>query len=186
MQKLYCYVDETGQDTWGVLFLVSVVITEEERDKIKEELFKIEQRSRKLAAKWHKTSQERRIQYLKEIVSRNIFKNQIFFSVYRKSQEYVDLTILTVAKAILKRASEEYAATVFVDGLARGERRKFASGLRNLKVKIKKVRGARDEGDPLIRLADAFAGFLRDYTEGKIYAKELYDSAVSARIISEI
>lgn len=27
-QKLYCYVDETGQDTEGRLFLVSVVVTD--------------------------------------------------------------------------------------------------------------------------------------------------------------
>ena len=25
--KLYCYVDETGQDTQGCLFLVAVVVT---------------------------------------------------------------------------------------------------------------------------------------------------------------
>jgi len=29
-QKLYCYVDETGQDTAGKIFIVSVVIIEKE------------------------------------------------------------------------------------------------------------------------------------------------------------
>jgi hypothetical protein len=32
MQKLYCYVDETGQDTGGQIFIVAVVVTGEERD----------------------------------------------------------------------------------------------------------------------------------------------------------
>ena len=32
-QKLYAYVDESGQDTLGELFLVSVVVTGEARDK---------------------------------------------------------------------------------------------------------------------------------------------------------
>ncbi len=35
--KLFCYVDETGQHTYGALFVVSVVIAGKERD----ELFKI-------------------------------------------------------------------------------------------------------------------------------------------------
>ena len=41
-QKLYCYVDETGQDTEGRLFLVSVVITEQEREEFARELEQIE------------------------------------------------------------------------------------------------------------------------------------------------
>lgn len=186
MQKIYCYVDETGQDTQGILFLVSIVITENERDKIKEDLLKIEKRSKKLATSWHKTSHQKRIKYLREIFSRNIFKNRIFFSVYRKTQEYVDLTIFTTAKAILKQAKKPYTATVFVDGLNRSERKRFAAGLRKLRVKIKKVRGLKNESEPLIRLADTIAGFLRDYIEGQSYTKELYNFAVSAKIISEI
>jgi len=47
MQKLYCYVDETGQDTKGRLFLVSVVIPGKERESIKEKLETIEKKSRK-------------------------------------------------------------------------------------------------------------------------------------------
>ena len=31
-QKFYCYVDETGQDTQGELFIVSVVIADQERE----------------------------------------------------------------------------------------------------------------------------------------------------------
>ncbi len=41
-QKLYCYVDETGQDTEGHLFLVSVVVTEQERESFARELERIE------------------------------------------------------------------------------------------------------------------------------------------------
>ena len=52
MQKLYCYVDESGQDTKGDLFLVSVVITEEERDELRRKLIKIEKTSQKGQRKW--------------------------------------------------------------------------------------------------------------------------------------
>ncbi|MBI2599976.1 hypothetical protein HYW43_03590 [Candidatus Daviesbacteria bacterium] len=33
-QKLYCYVDETGQDTQGELFIVSVVVAKNDREEI--------------------------------------------------------------------------------------------------------------------------------------------------------
>lgn len=46
-QKLYCYVDETGQDTEGQLFLVSVVVTEQEQETIARELERIEAESGK-------------------------------------------------------------------------------------------------------------------------------------------
>jgi hypothetical protein len=44
-QKLYCYVDETGQDTDGRLFLVSVVVTEQEQEAFARELERIEAES---------------------------------------------------------------------------------------------------------------------------------------------
>ena len=41
-QKLYCYVDETGQDTKGAMFLVVVVITAEDPDALRTALERIE------------------------------------------------------------------------------------------------------------------------------------------------
>ncbi len=34
IKKLYCYVDESGQDTKGDIFVVSVVVTDDNRDEI--------------------------------------------------------------------------------------------------------------------------------------------------------
>ncbi len=42
-QKLYCYVDETGQDTESQLFLVSVVVTEQEQEAFARELERIQE-----------------------------------------------------------------------------------------------------------------------------------------------
>ncbi len=47
MQKLYCYVDETGQDTQGALFLVALVIVGQEREKLRKLLRSLEGRSGK-------------------------------------------------------------------------------------------------------------------------------------------
>ena len=46
-QKLYCYVDETGQDIGSKFFLVSVVILEKERDEIRQKLRELEKLSGK-------------------------------------------------------------------------------------------------------------------------------------------
>ena len=49
-KKLYCYVDETGQDTKGRFFLVAIVITGEEREELIKELEKIEATAKKAPA----------------------------------------------------------------------------------------------------------------------------------------
>jgi hypothetical protein len=54
-QNFYCYVDETGQDTLGQFFIVSVVVTESERDSLTAELDMIERLSGKGKVKWTQT-----------------------------------------------------------------------------------------------------------------------------------
>lgn len=54
MQKLYCYVDESGQDTRGALFVVALVITGEAREQVRTALQQIEERTGK-HKKWKKT-----------------------------------------------------------------------------------------------------------------------------------
>jgi len=185
-QKLYCYVDETGQDTEGRLFLVSVVVTEQEQEEFARELERIEAESGKRHIKWHKSSVTRKIAYIKAVLACPVFQRTIYFSHYTNSKAYVDLTVYTTAKAILQRARAEYKATVIVDGLSGAEVRHFASELRKLHIRIRKVRGARDEAEPGIRLADAFAGFIRDALEEEEYAQELYQEARKRGFVREV
>src|SRR5437879_1456328 len=110
-QKLYCYVDESGQDTEGELFLVSVVVSELEQEAFTRELERIEEETGKRKTKWHKSAMGRRIAYIKAILASPIFQRTIFFSHYANSQAYVDLTVLTTAKAILQRVQHSYKAT---------------------------------------------------------------------------
>ena len=185
-QKLYCYVDETGQDTAGEFFLVSVVITGEERENISNFLLDIEKETGKKLLKWHKTAFNIRNDYLVKVFSNSLLRHKILFSQYDETKAYVNLTILTIAKAILQKAKNNYKAIIIVDGLNKKGIRQFAIGLRKLKIHARKVRGARDESEPLIRLADAIAGFLRDYLEKQNYTKKLYQKAIKQKIIEEI
>jgi len=186
MQKLYCYVDETGQDTKGKLFLVSVVITRSERERLRNKLRKIEQVSGKGTKKWTRATRAQRKKYIEFIIIENDFLGNIFYARYSDTRAYVDLTILTTAKALLDKAKPPYETTIFVDGLKRTERHRFAAGLRRLKVKVRKVRGIREQSDEFIRLADAVAGFVRDSLEGDQIMEPLYQKAEQNRVIRKI
>ncbi len=160
-RKCYAYIDETGQDTNGDLFIVTVVMAGDHREVIRKRLAQIEKSSNKQARKWSKARRQQREAYIQQVLQTEEFIGHIYFSQYRDSKAYVDLIILSTAKAILDHAVEPYQATIFVDGLGRAERHRFSAGLRKLKVRVQKVRGSKDESEEFIRLADAIAGFVR-------------------------
>jgi len=56
---------------------------------------------------------------------------------------------------------------VFVDGLSKKLENRISKILRDLGVKIRKVRGVRDEANAIIRLADSVAGMVREIDEDK-------------------
>src|SRR4030043_82850 len=186
MQKIYCYADETGQDTKGKFFLVSVIVTEKDRDDLRNKLRKAEQVSGKKNRKWSKATRAQRKKYMEFIINDRDFINKLFYARYFDTKEYIDLTILATAKAILNKTNNNYEAIVFVDGLKKTERHCFAAGLRKLKVKIKKVRGLRDQSDEFIRLADALAGFIRDAIEKDQIMSLIYNTAKQNNIIKEL
>lgn len=187
MKKIYCYVDETGQDTKGKLFLVSVVLTDKEKDKLFSLCEKIEKESKRGLTKWNSTSFTKRIDYLELVFNNKKFIDKIYYSYYEGSKEYVNLTVLTTAKSIVKFAKEDYLATIYVDGLKRAEKDKFARELRKLGIHTEKVQGVKkDENNSMIRLADNICGFLRDNLEKQKYTEKLFDKAKTKRIIREI
>jgi transposase-like protein len=65
-QKLYAYVDESGQDTRGTIFLVSVVVTGEQRDAARRALQGIEWASGKRERKWTRSRVRERAAYIEQ------------------------------------------------------------------------------------------------------------------------
>ena len=184
-QKLYCYVDETGQDTFGQLFLVSVVITGSERDDLRRQLRKIEKESGKKQKKWKSARPEQRRNYIQALLAIKKLTGHLYIAAYKDTKTYVDLTILSIAKSLHDFIEKPYEVTVLVDGLKQSERFRFAAGLQKLRVKVRKVRGLKDEADEFIRLADALAGFVRDAQEGDPVMKRLYNEALRKGLIKE-
>ena len=183
IEKIYCYVDESGQDTKGKFFIVSVVVAKKDQDKLAEKLMFIEEKTGK-TRKWSRERKEILIQYLSEIFKSKEFRNKIFYSLNRNTKAYKELTILTIAATINEvKTTEKYKANVFIDGLVKPEINRVGTGLRQIGVRTEKVQGARDESNPFIRLADAIAGLVGRNQKGSDYTQNLIDIGIKKKIL---
>lgn len=177
MQKLYCYVDESGQDTKGELFLVAIVISDKRQlDSLEQRLLELEKETGKRTRKWGWLNVEEKAQYLQSILGIKELHHSIFYSVCKNSKEYTRLTASSIARAILARinGSGDYKASIFIDGLKGRENEVVRREIKKFRVNYAKIRGLDHRKSALIRLADAMAGFLRDCCEGKEYSKRLF------------
>jgi alkanesulfonate monooxygenase SsuD/methylene tetrahydromethanopterin reductase-like flavin-dependent oxidoreductase (luciferase family) len=167
--KLYCYVDETGQDTQGDLFIVAVVVVVDlDRDQALASCEAIEQASEKGRRKWLRSRPAQRVAYIEQILQARVFHGKLISAVYRNSKEYVALTRQTIARAILAQPDATGKVTVLIDGLPQAHRREVGKYLRQQGIQVRKVRGIRDEeNDALCRLADAVCGFVRAALENQ-------------------
>lgn len=188
MQKLYCYVDETGQDARSKFFLVSVVIAEDDREEFLKELTRIEKESGKGRRKWMDARDQQRVAYMQLLFANSLFKGKLCYAVYPRTPDYFTKTIVTVAHAITAYVTtEDYRATVLIDGLPKSLISQAAVALRRLRIKIFKVRGIRkEENDALMRLADAMCGFVRSASEGREAFAKLLEKAKKQDFLREL
>ena len=170
MVKLYCYVDESGQDSVAQrghkpIFVVAVVVTSKDRDELTALCEAYEKASGKRKDKWGKAKRAERLRYLRLILADHRMRECLRFTVFGNvSKKFDQATISAIGRAVLwKRPARPYVAKIYVDGLAKAHRAEYRRALRQLGVSMGEVRGVRkDESSALIRLADALAGFVRD------------------------
>lgn len=189
-KRFYCYVDETGQDTQGTIFIVTVVIPEVKDDVIKY-LEQVEIRSGKGKFKWGRAKQDTRAAYIETIIDQRKYPLKIYYSVYKNTKEYKALTIITIAKSILSvKNHQQHKFVISVDALGKKDQQYYGSELRRLGIPSRRVRGIRrDKSNSLIRLADSAAGFIRDVIEAKERDKKLrliYKRAINENVIIEV
>jgi hypothetical protein len=186
-EKLYCYVDETGQDTKGKFFIVSVVIAKNDRDEIVDFLELLEKQTKKYNRKWLKTPHRIKIAYIASIFQDKRFTNKIFYHRTKETLSYIEVTLNAIASSIdIARQQKKYKAAIFIDGLSRPSWRKTGSELRKRGILTEKIRGVEDESHALIRLADAVAGLVREQVEGREFAKELCGIGVKHQTLRPI
>lgn len=186
MQKLYCYADETGQDTRGRFFAVALVLIENEREELRALLKDIEAHTGKREKKWKKTVPRKKQLYLEGVLSLASLRGALFYAEYTHSTAYPAHLLDAITKGIRRKASAHYKATVLIDGLGKHERKVVGAILRRQGIRIEKVRGLSEESDEFIRLADAIAGFVRDALEGKPHARSLYQTALRQGVLEKL
>ena len=188
-KKLYCYVDETGQDTLGNMFIVVAIVVDDERDKILDSLEEAERKSGKTRRKWIKTRTAERDRYLDMVISSEL-KGKIYFRIFHDTKEYEDLMVLVIGQSINLYVESHhlasYKATIVIDGLKQTEAKRVSKSLRQLGVKIRKVRGEKDESNALLRLSDAIAGVTREATEGVENYNKLLKKLTKKKVINEL
>jgi len=189
MQKLYCYVDETGQDTRGRMFIVAIVVFGGDTGTLSSYCEQLEQDSGKGKFKWGKAEHRRRSDYLRRVLADSRFENSLRYAVSYGTTDYDGTTIRAIAETIQQyKRSQSYTATVYVDGLSKTKQREYSQGLRNLGIRVRKVRGVtKDENNALTRLADTVAGFVRDALESRSdELQSLYREAIRKQVLIEV
>jgi hypothetical protein len=187
MEKLYCYVDESGQHTGGAVFVVSVIVAKAERDLMVLRLDELEHQTGKGLSKWMKTRQEIGEAYLRAVFSEPLFAKSLYYSTSSYSTDFKPLTIIAIAGAVTAaRSSDEYKVSAFIDGLKRSEERTLGSRLRRIGIRTEKVRGVADESNALIRLADAIAGCAREASEGNVTSQSILKHGLDSGVFQEV
>ena len=195
MHKLYCYVDESGQDTTAQpgrerVFIVAVTIFDKDLELLERICEENEQASGKGKAKWNQASPERRLAYLQMIINDKRFYQTLYYSRSRPPQkpQFDSDTISSIAQAIrCKHPPEDYTSDIYIDGISETKQVQYANELRQLGVKVRRVHRARDESYALIRLADALAGLTREAVEGQNeLSARLVERAIRRGILTEI
>lgn len=186
MQKLYCYVDETGQDAGSEFFIVVTVISDKEQQLLRDALVSVESLAGTGRLKWHKSRHERRMKYLEMVLQRKIGQGEVFYGKYKKPLPYFFPMMETIKQAIVNKATGDYRAIISVDGLDKKKAAELTNALRIGGLKLEMVRGRRDESEPIIRLADRWAGCVRDAFLSGGQAKIFYEQAMKTGYLIEI
>ena len=130
MQKLYCYLDESGQDSKSEFFIVTAVVSAENQDLLRKKLIEIEFKAKIGRRKWHKSQLERKIKYLRLLLKQELTKGDVYYGYFKKPLPYFLPILETLEKSIKDKAKEDYRAIIYIDGIDRKKARELTNALR--------------------------------------------------------
>lgn len=185
-QRIYCYVDESGQDVKSDYFIVVAVANDQNQENLRNQLLKIETETKIGIRKWHKSSSPRKYQFLVKLIDMNILGGDIFFGRYRKPLPYFLPTLEVLGQAIKIKAKKDYSCIVYIDGIDRKKAKELTNALRFKGIKLSLVKSCRDESEPIIRLADRWAGCIRGAQLDNKKDKNLTRKAIRNKVIVDI
>jgi len=186
-KKLYVYVDESGQDDVSEVFIaVAIGVFGNERDELEKLVIDLEDEARTGRRKWNNMRHARRVEFFAKVIDRGVGKNNVFFGVYQKPIHYFFPVVEIIEKTIKRMAEKFYIAHVYVDGANKTVAQSLTNALRSRGIATRLARGKRDESEVLRRLADMWAGCVRNAYLGKNDAKELFERAKSRNYLFEV
>ena len=83
------------------------------------------------------------------------------------------------------KAENNYSSNIYVDSIDKKKAKELTNALRFKKIKLQMIKSRRDESEPIIRLADRWAGYIRELQFNKKQEK-LFIQAIKAKCIIEI
>ena len=186
IQKLYCFVDETGQDAGSGVFIVVCIVILGNPESLDLLLIELENKMGIGITKWHKTQHLRRLAFLVNFVEK-MYKNiKVYYGLFKKPINYQISTLKVIQKCLDNYLEIKFEAVVYIDGINTVSAKKFTKDLRNKKFYLKLVKGIKDESMSLIRLADRWAGCLRLVIEGNQDAKSLVKKAENTGLLFKL
>lgn len=185
-KKLYCFVDETGQDAGSQLFIVAAVIAWDDAQALRSSLMEMEKQLKVGSKKWHKLRPASRMEFINAFLREKYPNLKIYFGRFKKPTLYYFPTLEVVEKA-LGSFTKPIEAVVSIDGLDSISAKKMTNALRSKHLQLNLVKGWRDESEVLIRLADRWAGCLRQaFIDHNQDCKDLVLRAEKKGILKEI
>ena len=185
-QKLYAFVDETGQDTRSKHFIVVSVLSADTVEELRASVIELESQSKVGRKKWHKLRSPEREAFLDLTLKHHPGLGHVFYGTFVKPLPFFLPMLETLVNAITALAADDYQAVVYVDGIDHKKSEELTNALRLKGVKVRHVRSARDESEPLIRLADRWAGCIREGIEGNKLNQRIVDAALAIDYLREI
>ena len=186
-QKLYAYVDESGQDTKGQLFVVAAtVIGAAEQERLRQFLERVERAVGK-DKKWTKAKRHQRLAYITHVLRAPALQERLFYAVFTQTTQYLPCVLDTITGAVTQYTKgRAHRVTILIDGLQQGVRHHVATALRQRQIRVEMVRGVDERHDALIRLADALAGFTRHALQGNPSLVPLFEEAERQGLLQRI
>lgn len=185
--SFFCYVDESGQDTKGRLFIVAVVLVDVDSEPARQFCETAEIESKKGKTKWTGSKEQFKIDYIGRVTHCPIFTGRLFFAVYQDTTKYQNVTVQTISKVIKSLPSDFGKVRVYIDALPKSLEGSVILQLRRSETSVEKVRGVeKDENEALIRLADSLCGLVRGAMDGNPDLQELLDWGIKTKVICDL
>lgn len=179
-------MDEAGQDPASGFFVVVAVVSEGEQDSLRKKLEQLEKTAGTNRKKWHKVRHANRLRYLTFLLEQKIIAGGVYIAHYYKPLPYFFPMIEVVEKAVKAAAIKPYRANIYVDGIDRYKAHQLTNALRERGISLRIVKNRRDESEPFIRLADMWAGCIRDSLLKHADTQDLFKRAKQQGYLKDI